>query len=155
MDPDWPQEERGHPSLPRGTGRQPRTRHAQGLPQSGEGGATADRPTALGPPCRLHGKATQHGSATPRSELQGPRSRARSLDLALGASANFIRTVPVLLHDPDRPENLDTTAENHAGDEARYECVSRPGTAPASTSAEKRRDWWDAAESSEATWQTV
>jgi len=39
---------------------------------------------------------------------------------------DFIRTVPVLQHDPARPEDLDTEAEDHAADEARYACMSRP-----------------------------
>jgi hypothetical protein len=46
---------------------------------------------------------------------------------------DFIRTVPVLQHDPDRPEDLDTAAEDHIADETRYACLSRalPGRAPA------------------------
>lgn len=39
---------------------------------------------------------------------------------------DFIRTVPGLQHDPDRPEDLDTDAEDHVADEARYGCLSRP-----------------------------
>jgi hypothetical protein len=37
-----------------------------------------------------------------------------------------IRTIPVLQHDPDRPEDLDTDAEDHAADDVRYGCMSRP-----------------------------
>lgn len=43
---------------------------------------------------------------------------------------DFIRTVPVLQHDADRPEDLDTDAEDHAADETRYACMSRPWTRP-------------------------
>ncbi len=39
---------------------------------------------------------------------------------------DFIRTVPALQHDPARPEDLDTAAEDHVADEARYACLSRP-----------------------------
>jgi hypothetical protein len=39
---------------------------------------------------------------------------------------DFIRTVPVLQHDKDRPEDLDTDGEDHIGDETRYACMSRP-----------------------------
>ena len=39
---------------------------------------------------------------------------------------DFIRTVPSLQHDKSRPEDLDTTAEDHAADEARYGLMSRP-----------------------------
>lgn len=37
-----------------------------------------------------------------------------------------IRTIPALQHDEDKPEDLDTTAEDHAADETRYACMSRP-----------------------------
>jgi hypothetical protein len=43
---------------------------------------------------------------------------------------DFIRTVPVLQHDPDRPEDLDTEAEDHVADETRYACASRPWARP-------------------------
>src|SRR5260221_506680 len=37
-----------------------------------------------------------------------------------------IRTVPFLQHDPDRPEDVMTESEDHAADEWRYACMSRP-----------------------------
>lgn len=37
-----------------------------------------------------------------------------------------IRTIPALQHDPDNPEDVDTEAEDHAPDEVRYACMSRP-----------------------------
>jgi len=40
-----------------------------------------------------------------------------------------IRTLPVLQHDADRPEDLDTHSEDHAPDEIRYACMSRPWVA--------------------------
>jgi hypothetical protein len=39
---------------------------------------------------------------------------------------DFIRTVPALQHDLLRAEDIDTEAEDHAADEARYACMSRP-----------------------------
>jgi hypothetical protein len=39
---------------------------------------------------------------------------------------DFIRTVPYLQHDPDKPEDLQTESEDHVADEARYACMSRP-----------------------------
>lgn len=39
-----------------------------------------------------------------------------------------IRTIPVLQHDLDKPEDLDTDGEDHAADEWRYACMSRPWT---------------------------
>ena len=37
-----------------------------------------------------------------------------------------IRTIPVLQHDEKHPEDLDTDMEDHAADECRYACMSRP-----------------------------
>ena len=37
-----------------------------------------------------------------------------------------IRTLPVLQHDDTNAEDLDTEAEDHAADEIRYACMSRP-----------------------------
>lgn len=48
-----------------------------------------------------------------------------------------IRTIPTLQHDEDRPEDLDTEAEDHAADEWRYGLMSRPwikGAPPAAGS---------------------
>jgi hypothetical protein len=41
-----------------------------------------------------------------------------------------VRTIPVLQHDPDKAEDLDTTAEDHAADDWRYGCMSRPWVRP-------------------------
>lgn len=41
-----------------------------------------------------------------------------------------IRTLPALPHDETRPEDVDTDAEDHAADEVRYACMSRPYTPP-------------------------
>lgn len=38
----------------------------------------------------------------------------------------FIRTVPLLMYDEHNPEDLDTSLEDHAADEWRYMCMSRP-----------------------------
>jgi hypothetical protein len=37
-----------------------------------------------------------------------------------------IRTIPLLQHDQRNAEDLDTEGEDHAGDETRYACMSRP-----------------------------
>lgn len=44
--------------------------------------------------------------------------------------AALIRTLPALQHDERKPEDVDTDGEDHAPDEARYACMSRPYTAP-------------------------
>lgn len=37
-----------------------------------------------------------------------------------------IRTIPALMHDDHKPEDVDTSSEDHAGDDWRYACMSRP-----------------------------
>jgi hypothetical protein len=39
-----------------------------------------------------------------------------------------IRTLPAMQHDRDNPEDVDTDGEDHAPDEIRYACMSRPYT---------------------------
>lgn len=39
---------------------------------------------------------------------------------------DLIRTLPALQHDEHKPEDVDTEGEDHAGDECRYACMSRP-----------------------------
>jgi hypothetical protein len=41
-----------------------------------------------------------------------------------------IRTLPALQHDTNRAEDVMTDSEDHAGDETRYACMSRPWIAP-------------------------
>lgn len=38
----------------------------------------------------------------------------------------FIRTIPLLVYDNHKVEDLDTTGEDHVADEVRYMCMSRP-----------------------------
>ena len=41
-----------------------------------------------------------------------------------------IRTIPMMQHDDKNPEDLDTKAEDHAVDDWRYACMSRPYLKP-------------------------
>ena len=41
----------------------------------------------------------------------------------------LIRTIPIMQHDEHHPEDLDTETEDHAMDDCRYACMSRPFTA--------------------------
>jgi hypothetical protein len=60
-----------------------------------------------------------------RRRLQGDGD-GRPMLYVFSTCNDFIRTVPALQHDPDRPEDVDTDGEDHAGDEGRYACMSRP-----------------------------
>jgi hypothetical protein len=54
---------------------------------------------------------------------------------------DFIRTVPVMQHDPGRAEDLDTNSEDHVADEARYACMSRPLLAEAAIGSRDNLDF--------------
>lgn len=60
-----------------------------------------------------------------RSRLAGDAD-GRPMLFFFETCAHSIRTIPSLQHDEDRPEDLDTDAEDHAADETRYACMSRP-----------------------------
>lgn len=60
-----------------------------------------------------------------RQRLKGDGD-GRPMIYTFSTCVDSIRTVPALQHDPDKPEDLDTTGEDHAADEWRYACMSRP-----------------------------
>jgi len=73
-------------------------------------------------------RVAQHGAMggwdQMRARMKGDGERPALF--VFSTCVDFIRTVPALQHDADRPEDLDTEAEDHIADEARYACMSRP-----------------------------
>ncbi|MBF0625111.1 MAG: terminase [Magnetococcales bacterium] len=59
-----------------------------------------------------------------RARLKG--EEGRPLIYSFSTCQDSIRTIPALQHDPERPEDVDTNGEDHAADEWRYACMSRP-----------------------------
>lgn len=53
-----------------------------------------------------------------------------------------IRTIPALQHDSSRPEDVDTESEDHAADEWRYACMSRPWVKPRPSEIKVDTDPW-------------
>ena len=49
-----------------------------------------------------------------------------------------IRTIPLMQHDDHHPEDIDTDMEDHAADDWRYACMSRPWIKPTPTVIEAR-----------------
>jgi hypothetical protein len=60
-----------------------------------------------------------------RSRLIG-EDEDRPMLVVFNTCIDTIRTIPVLQHDKDRIEDIDTSQEDHAADEIRYACMSRP-----------------------------
>ena len=50
----------------------------------------------------------------------------QSMIVCFSTCTDSIRTIPALQEDPDRLEDLDTDTEDHAADDWRYACMSRP-----------------------------
>lgn len=73
-----------------------------------------------------------------RARLRG-EDHDRPMMVVFSTCRDFIRTVPVLQHDRTRAEDIDTSAEDHVADEARYACMSRPYVKDP-TPERKRRD---------------
>jgi Terminase large subunit, T4likevirus-type, N-terminal len=59
------------------------------------------------------------------------------------ACINLIRTLPALQHDTHKPEDLDSSGEDHAADGLRYGLMSRPWVAPA-PAKDAPYDSWEA-----------
>ena len=60
-----------------------------------------------------------------RQRLRGDDD-GRAMIYCFSTCRASIRTIPVLQHDEKKPEDLDTDMEDHAADEWRYACMSRP-----------------------------
>jgi hypothetical protein len=59
-----------------------------------------------------------------RARLRGEADRPGIF--LFSTCSDAIRTLPALQHDAGRPEDVDSAAEDHAADEIRYACMSRP-----------------------------
>jgi len=68
-----------------------------------------------------------------------------------------IRTIPVLQHDTNKPEDLDTDMEDHAADEWRYGCMSRPWAATTTKHQPIKENRWAKAfnKGNSDSWKTV
>ncbi len=91
-----------------------------------------------------------------RQRLVGD-DEGRAMAYVFSTGTDSIRTIPRLQHDEARPEDLDSDMEDHAADECRYACMSRPWLKPLPEPAEKkpRSDYRPAHDSTAAgDWQT-
>ena len=60
-----------------------------------------------------------------RARLRGDKKN-NVMIACFDSCLSSIQTIPTLQHDPDKLEDLDTEGEDHAADEWRYACMSRP-----------------------------
>lgn len=76
-----------------------------------------------------------------RSRLKG--EDGRPMLYFFSTCVHAIRTLPALQHDQINPEDADSDGEDHAPDEIRYACMSRPWVSSSSSRAPVRRDRWN------------
>lgn len=91
----------------------------------GSGGKVSFRPADN---ARVQGKGAIGGWDQMRSRLVGDGD-GNPMIVCFSTCVDSIRTIPALQHDDKRPEDLDTDMEDHAADDWRYACMSRPWVA--------------------------
>jgi len=95
-----------------------------------------------------------------RSRIAGPTDEqgnpiADPMLFVFSTCADFIRTVPVLQHDANRAEDLDTDGEDHVADEARYACMSRPWIPKAAVPSRNPTDYGHRPREDADSWRTA
>jgi hypothetical protein len=76
---------------------------------------------------RVPGRGAMGGWDQMRGRLIGDDD-GHPMMVTFSTCTDSIRTIPALQHDPNKPEDLDSDMEDHAADEWRYGCMSRPWT---------------------------
>lgn len=74
---------------------------------------------------RVAGRGAIAGWAQLRTRFKGDDD-GNPMVVTFSTCLDSIRTIPALQHDKVRPEDVDTDGEDHAADEWRYACNSRP-----------------------------
>ena len=74
--------------------------------------------------CRIPQRGSMGGWDQMRARLVG--THGISMIYCFSDHAASIRTIPALQHDPSKAEDVHTESEDHAADEWRYACMSRP-----------------------------
>jgi hypothetical protein len=88
-----------------------------------------------------------------RSRLRGDGERPALF--IFDTCKDLIRTLPALQHDQQRPEDLDTEAEDHAADELRYACMSRPYVVGLPPPPAVRDRFWRRRDDGAQSWKVV
>lgn len=94
--------------------------------RTGAGPPIAQQYSDEGLVCRKANNARVDGWAMVRQYLAIDRRTKRPKLYIFSTCRNLIRTLPMLVHDDVKPEDLDTRGEDHAADALRYGLMSRP-----------------------------
>lgn len=66
-----------------------------------------------------------------------------------------LRTLPIMMHDKTKPEDMDSDLEDHIADSIRYFCTSRPWKPVQAEAAKKPRDYFKEVKSEVVSWLTA
>lgn len=104
---------------------------------------------------RVAGRGAMGGWDQMRARMVGDGD-GNPMIVCFSTCHDSIRTIPALQHDSTRPEDVDTDGEDHAGDEWRYGCNSRPWARPVKPADARPRDGYKrAATDSSQGWRTA
>jgi hypothetical protein len=106
-----------------------------------DGPSVAERMAEAGVVLKRGANDRRAGFEAVRARLAGDE-RGPGLFVFSTCTDGFLRTVPELVLDPDNPEDVDTRQEDHAYDEVRYACMSRPWAPAPRTPAPGPADRW-------------
>lgn len=129
-----------------------------------DGGPSIHERIMIGSGNKIHFRPADNKRVPSRGAIGGwDQMRARLVGdddglpmiVCFSTCTDSIRTIPALQHDPDRPEDLDTDMEDHAADDWRYGCMSRPWVRVAQIASAGNRSGYRSAQSTAAAdWQS-
>lgn len=101
---------------------------------------------------RVGSKGAMGGWDQLRERLKGDE---RAMLYFFASCTHTIRTLPALQHDENRPEDVDTASEDHAPDETRYACMSRPWVREGNNAPVKSHDGYSRPPADEDSWKVA
>jgi len=109
-----------------------------------DGPSVGERMAAAGVVLKRGANARHAGYQEVRARLAGGDGRPMLVVFST-CTDGFLRTFPDLVLDPHDPEDVATSQEDHAYDEVRYACMSRPFTTAAAPRPAEAGDRWSRA----------
>lgn len=101
---------------------------------------------------RVSGRGALGGWAEMRGRLVGDGD-GNPMIACFATCHDSIRTIPALQHDDARPEDVNTDQEDHAADDWRYACMSRPWVSKARKKTVERPNDYARGTVSEQSWR--
>lgn len=101
---------------------------------------------------RVPGRGAMGGWDQMRARLVGDGDGLPMIAV-FSTCVDSIRTIPALQHDPNKPEDLDSDMEDHAADEWRYGCMSRPWIVEQANRNKPPRDAWANDDQGSSSWK--